>query len=265
LTPAGTTARAAVDAAALLPALRAIAGRAGDAILGVYHGDHGVRAKADASPLTIADELADRLIVAALRELTPDIPVVSEETVESSGPAAAGAPCFWLVDPLDGTKEFIKRNGEFTVNIALVEAGRPIAGIVHIPVLEEMFAGARGAGASLQRKGAAPVAIRCRPAPADGVVVMTSRSHADNAALDAFLAGTRVAERRVAGSALKFCRVAEGTADLYPRLGPTSEWDTAAGQALVEAAGGRMTMLDGTPFRYGKPGFLNPGFVVYGA
>ncbi|BBK30567.1 3'(2'),5'-bisphosphate nucleotidase [Stella humosa] len=256
---------AAFDAAPLLPALRAIAARAGDAILGVYHGDHGVRAKADASPLTIADELADRLIVSALRELTPEIPVVSEETVETSGPAAAGARRFWLVDPLDGTKEFIKRNGEFTVNIALVEDGRPIAGIVHIPVLEELFAGAVGAGATLQRKGGAPEPIHCRPTPPEGAVVMTSRSHADNAELDRFLEGKAVTERRIAGSALKFCRVAEGVADLYPRFGPTSEWDTAAGQAVVEAAGGRMTMLDGTPFRYGKaPGFLNPGFIVYG-
>ncbi|WP_374442517.1 3'(2'),5'-bisphosphate nucleotidase CysQ [Stella sp.] len=257
--------RAAVDAAALLPALRAIAEQAGEAILGVYNGDHGVRAKADASPLTIADELADRLIVAALQALTPDIPVVSEETVETAGPAAAGAHRFWLVDPLDGTKEFIKRNGEFTVNIALVDDGRPVAGVIHIPVQGETYAGAVGAGATLRRGGGAPIPIRCRPAPADGVVVMTSRSHADNAALDAYLADARVAERRVAGSALKFCRVAEGVADLYPRLGPTSEWDTAAGQAVVEAAGGRMTMLDGSPFRYGKPDFLNPGFVVRGA
>lgn len=265
MSPVAKAAGAAVDAAALLPALRAIAAQAGNAILGVYHGDHGVRAKADASPLTIADELADRLIVAALRELTPDIPVVSEETVETAGPAAAGARRFWLVDPLDGTKEFIKRNGEFTVNIALIEDASPIAGVIHIPVSGETFAGARGAGASVQRKGGLPQAIACRPCPPGGAVLMTSRSHADNAALDTYLGDTPVAERRIAGSALKFCRVADGTADLYPRLGPTSEWDTAAGQALVEAAGGRMTMLDGTPFRYGKKDFLNPGFVVRGA
>ncbi|BBK44043.1 3'(2'),5'-bisphosphate nucleotidase CysQ [Allostella vacuolata] len=261
----GTKAGGALDAARLLPALRAIARQAGDAILEVYRGEHGVRIKADASPLTIADELADRLIVGALQALTPDIPVISEETVETSGPAAAGARRFWLVDPLDGTKEFIKRNGEFTVNIALVEEGLPIAGIIHIPVLDELFAGAAGAGATRQRGGAEPEPIRCRATPADGIIVATSRSHADTVALDRFLDGWRVAGRLVAGSALKFCRVAEGAADLYPRFGPTSEWDTAAGQALVEAAGGRMTMLDGSPFRYGKPDFLNPGFVVYGA
>lgn len=254
-----------VDPASLLPALRAIAVRAGEVILEVYSGEHGVRAKADASPVTIADERADRLIVAALEELTPDIPVVSEETVETSGPAAAGAPLFWLVDPLDGTKEFIKRNGEFTVNIALVRDGRPVAGVVHIPASGETFAGADGAGASLQRAGGEPRPIRCRPAPAEGVVVMTSRSHADNAALDSFLAGWRVAGRRVVGSSLKFCRIAEGVADLYPRLGPTSEWDTAAGHAVLEAAGGSVTTLDGAPFRYGKPGLLNSHFLARGA
>ncbi len=259
------TSGSAVDPAALLPALRTIAARAGDAIMGIYAGDHGVRAKADASPVTIADELADRLIVAALHELTPDIPVISEETVETSGPAAAGARLFWLVDPLDGTKEFIKRNGEFTVNIALIRDGRPIAGVVHIPVSGETFAGAEGAGASLQRRDAAPQPIHCRPAPPDGVVVMTSRSHADNAALDGFLADWRVAERRIAGSSLKFCRIAEGVADLYPRLGPTSEWDTAAGHAVLEAAGGSVTTLDGAPFRYGKPTLLNSHFLARGA
>ncbi|MCC7271425.1 MAG: 3'(2'),5'-bisphosphate nucleotidase CysQ [Alphaproteobacteria bacterium] len=249
----------------MLPALRAIAGRAGDAILGVYGGDHHARAKADASPVTLADELADRLIVAALRELTPAVPVVSEETVETSGPAARGSRRFWLVDPLDGTREFLKRNGEFTVNIALVVDGRPVAGVVHIPVLDEMFAGALGAGATLQRAGGAPAAIACRPAPADGLVVMTSRSHADNAALDVFLRDWPVKERQVAGSSLKFCRIAQGVADLYPRLGPTSEWDTAAGHAVLEAAGGSVRTLDGKPLAYGKAGLLNPHFLARGA
>ncbi|MGE0715460.1 MAG: 3'(2'),5'-bisphosphate nucleotidase CysQ [Alphaproteobacteria bacterium] len=250
--------------AALLPELRRIAAAAGEAILAIYGGDHGTRAKADASPVTAADEAADRLIVAALRDLTPDTPVVSEETVETSGPAAAGAPRFWLVDPLDGTKEFIKRNGEFTVNIALIAHGRPVAGIVHIPVSGETFAGVVGEGATLQRGGGPPEAIACRRPPADGVVVMTSRSHADNAALDTYLRDWRVAERRVAGSSLKFCRIAEGVADLYPRLGPTSEWDTAAGHAVLEAAGGSVETMDGRPLAYGKPSLLNPHFLARG-
>ena len=261
-----TAARAAAtDAPAdLLPALRAIAATAGEAILGIYRGAFDVRTKGDASPVTVADELADRLIVAALRQLTPAIPVVSEETVETSGPAAAGAARFWLVDPLDGTKEFIKRNGEFTVNIALIDRGRPVAGVVHIPALGETFAGADGAGASLQRAGAQPLPIHCRPAPAEGLTVMTSRSHADNAVLDDFLRDWPVAARQVAGSSLKLCRIAEGAADLYPRLGPTMEWDTAAGQAVLEAAGGTVRDLDGAPLRYGKGDYRNPHFLARG-
>ncbi|MGE0723593.1 MAG: 3'(2'),5'-bisphosphate nucleotidase CysQ [Alphaproteobacteria bacterium] len=249
---------------ALLAPLRAIAASAGEAILGVYDGGFDVRTKDDASPVTLADEIADRLIVAALRQLTPSIPVVSEETVETSGPAAAGAARFWLVDPLDGTKEFIKRNGEFTVNVALVDGGRPVAGVVHIPALGETFAGAVGAGATLQRRGADPAPIRCRPAPAEGLTVMTSRSHADNAALDSFLRGWPVAARQVAGSSLKFCRIAEGVADLYPRLGPTMEWDTAAGQAVLEAAGGTVRTFDGARLEYGKAGYRNPHFLARG-
>jgi len=254
-----------VDPGALLPALRAIAARAGEAILSIYAGEHGTRAKADATPVTLADELADRLIVAQLRALTPAIPVVSEETVETSGPAASGARRFWLVDPLDGTREFIKRNGEFTVNIALVVDGRAVAGVIGVPALGELYAGALGVGATRQRRDGAPEPIRARAAPAAGLVVMTSRSHADTAALDGFLVGWPVAERRVAGSALKFCRIAEGEADLYPRLGPTMEWDTAAGQAVLEAAGGSVRTLDGRPLAYGKAAdWRNPHFLARG-
>lgn len=264
MTPAGTTARAAVDAAALLPALRAIAGRAGDAILGVYHGDHGVRAKADASPLTIADELADRLIVAALRELTPDIPVVSEETVESSGPAAAGAPCFWLVDPLDGTKEFIKRNGEFTVNIALVENGRPILGIVLAPATETLWRGAKGLGADKREGKGAFTPMKTRTPPPEGLTACASRSHGTFSDLDIWFRNNNltVANRVEAGSSLKFCLIAEGKADIYPRFGPTMEWDTGAAQGVLEAAGGEVVTVDGQPLLYGKPRFANPHFIA---
>jgi 3'(2'), 5'-bisphosphate nucleotidase len=247
----------------VLESLAAIARSAGDAILEVYATDFAVAGKADASPVTEADRRAEAIIVARLAELTPDVPVVAEEAVAAGGtPDVSGR--FWLVDPLDGTKEFVSRNGEFTVNIALVEDGRPVLGVVLAPALQRLYAGATGDGAVVEdAAGRRPIA--CRAEPAEGLTVVASRSHGDAAALDAFLAGRKVAASTSAGSSLKFCLVAAGEADLYPRLGRTMEWDTAAGQAVLAAAGGRVTDLSGAELGYGKPGFENPHFVALGA
>lgn len=257
----------------LLEPLCAIARRAGAAIMTIYATDFAVRDKNDASPVTEADEKAEAVILAELAQLTPEIPVISEE--------AAAAGCipkveqrFWLVDPLDGTKEFISRNGEFTVNIALIEDGRPVLGVVLAPALGKtgrLFSGVvdgsggAGPGAWVE-DDAGRRAIRCRAAPAAGMTVVASRSHGDAAALDAFFAERRikVASLASAGSSLKLCLVAAGEADLYPRLGRTMEWDIAAGHAVLAAAGGRVTTLAGDDLRYAKPGLDNPHFVASG-
>lgn len=265
---------------ALLPTLEALAREAGALILSVYARDFATRSKADASPVTEADERAEALIVAALRRLAPDIPIVAEEEVARGARPEVGDE-FWLVDPLDGTREFISRNGEFTVNIALVQAGEAVLGVVLAPAIERMYSGVVGAGAWVSDMndmsdttemtdagdvGGAPGrrAIRARATPATGLTVVSSRSHGDAEALQALLAGQRVAEQRTAGSSLKFGLIAEGQADLYPRLGRTMEWDTAAGHAVLAAAGGQVTDLDGRPLRYGKPGFENPHFLARG-
>ena len=237
---------------------------AGREILDVYAGDFTVAQKSDRSPVTLADGRAEAVILPRLIAAAPDIPVVSEEQAEAQGLPAAAAERFWLVDPLDGTKEFIKRNGEFTVNIALIEHGRPILGVVGIPAQGLIYAAAGPGTAQRRLADGTIVPIEARTCPPEGATITSSRSHATNDALDRWLAERKIADRKTAGSALKFCLVAEGVADLYPRFGPTMEWDTAAGQAVLEAAGGRMTNLDGTPFVYGKPGFLNPGFIAAG-
>ena len=237
---------------------------AGREILEVYAGEISVDQKRDLSPVTLADGRAEAVILRRLAAATPDIPIISEEQAEAEGLPAAAAERFWLVDPLDGTKEFIKRNGEFTVNIALIERGRPILGVVGIPVQGVIYAAAGPGTAHRRNADGALVPIEARACPECGATVTSSRSHATNDELDRLLSTRKVADRKTAGSALKFCMVAEGAADLYPRMGPTMEWDTAAGHAVLEAAGGRMTRLDGTPFLYGKPGFLNPGFIAEG-
>ncbi|PIW26091.1 MAG: 3'(2'),5'-bisphosphate nucleotidase [Rhodospirillales bacterium CG15_BIG_FIL_POST_REV_8_21_14_020_66_15] len=248
----------------LLTRVADIARRAGARILTVYETDFDVETKGDASPVTQADRLAEALITEAIRgEITADHPIVGEEAAEAEGLIQPEAPVFWLVDPLDGTKEFVKRNGEFTVNIALVENGEPVLGVVHLPVLDETFLAAAGLGA-FKRTGDGPlVPISARVAPAAGVTAVVSRSHGAEEA-DAFLARYRVAERIGAGSSLKFCRVAEGAADIYPRFGRTMEWDTAAGHAVVRFAGGQVVTTDGRPLTYGKPGLENPHFIVTG-
>ena len=246
----------------LLERLLPIARAAGDEILVVYATDFEVRDKDDASPVTEADERAEALILPELATLTPDVPVISEEAAAAGRVPEAGAR-FWLVDPLDGTKEFVSRNGEFTVNIALVEDGRPVLGVVHVPALGRLYAGAVGEGAFVEDEGGRRE-IACRQPPLAGLTVVSSRSHGDPDALAGFLDGRSVAAEVTAGSSLKFCLVAAGDADLYPRLGRTMEWDTAAGHAVVSAAGGRVSALSGGELGYGKPGFENPHFVAQG-
>lgn len=251
-----------VPYADLLEQLIPIATHAGALIMDVYRGECLIEYKADTSPVTQADGRAEAAITAALAQVTPEIPIVAEEAV-SNGAAANAAVRFWLVDPLDGTREFISRNGEFTVNIALIENGRPVLGIVYAPAIETLYSGAVGYGCFVEKGSRARIA--CRVPPAEGLTVVSSRSHGDAAALDSFLAGRKVAQIARSGSSLKLCLVAAGEADVYPRLGRTMEWDTAAGQALVSAAGGRVTDLEGHELRYGKPGFENPHFVAWGA
>lgn len=239
-----------------------IAERAGVAVLGIYHDDIRVREKSDASPVTDADERAEHLILEALAELAPGIPVIAEESVAAGRVPDISAGTFFLVDPLDGTKEFISRNGEFTVNIALIEQQRPSVGVVHLPALAETYWTAGAGNAFRKRKGDDVQTIRCRRA--DGpLVVVASRSHRD-AKTDQYLTDFDVGEIVSAGSSLKLCRVAEGAADMYPRLGRTMEWDIAAGHAVLNGAGGSVRTLDGAELMYGKPGLDNPHFVARG-
>ena len=251
-----------------LPAtLRQIAESAGAAILDVYEGRiaANVRQKADRSPVTAADEAAEAIILAALQNLTPDIPVVSEEAAEAGKTPDVSGGRFWLVDPLDGTKEFLSRNGEFTVNIALIEDGCPTAGVVHAPALKKTWIGVGAGSACYAEDDRAPVPIHTRPLPMTGAVVVASRRHGDTAAMDRFLSGIKIGERVEAGSSLKFCLVASGQADLYPRFGRTMEWDTAAGHAVLLAAAGCVEQAHtGAPLTYGKAGFENPHFIARG-
>jgi len=246
----------------LLDAACAAAHAAGVAILDIYRQDFKVRHKADESPVTRADEQAEAIIEERLAAAAPDIPIIAEERCAAQGMPSAAPPRFWLVDPLDGTKEFIRRNGEFTVNIALIEGDRPVLGVVYVPSQGVTYAAA--GNAMRWRSGETPQPIKTRPMPSRGAIVVHSRSHADDERLAQYAATLPEAERRLAGSAVKFCLVAAGEADLYPRFGPTAEWDTAAGQAVLEAAGGAVATLDGAPLRYGKPGFRNPDFIARG-
>ena len=244
-----------------------IAKAAGDAILDVYNSSQamqgrGVQHKADASPLTEADLSAHRVIVQQLAALGTQIPIVSEED-EASHARRVPAGAFWIIDPLDGTKEFIARNGQFTVNIALVRDGAPVLGVVYAPVLDEMFWNVPEQGAWVRRAGATHrVHVATKTARADQPVrVLASRSHM-TPETEAFIRSLGAHEVVQAGSSLKFCRIAEGAADCYPRLGPTCEWDTAAAQAVLEAAGGHVQSLDGVRLGYGKSDVLNPSFVA---
>jgi len=262
-----------VSRSALVETLVEIACLAGENILEVYAGaDAGAAVKGDGSPVTVADTAAEAVILRELAARLPEIPVVAEEEAAAGRLPDVGRR-FFLVDPLDGTKEFLSRNGEFTVNIALVEDGVPVAGVVYAPALGELYAGAVGEGARAATvtagRPAGWVRIKARAVPEAGLDVVASRSHLTDETRD-FIGRFTVNDLVSAGSSLKFCRVAAGAADLYPRLGRTMEWDTAAGDAVLRAAGGQVATLDGRPLAYGKRNqaddvdFANPWFVAAG-
>lgn len=275
----GVTAAQALPAlarAGVVQAMIDLAVAAGAEILRLKAGGVEARAKADDSPVTICDETAEKIILAGLAERYPDIPVVSEEAAAAGFMPACG-DLFFLVDPLDGTKEFIAGKVDFTVNIALVAEGEPVAGAVYAPAMGALWAGARldglrRAARAAVRGGepapafAAMADIRTRRRPAGGLVALASRSHS-NDRVEAFLASLPLAERRDLGSSIKFCLIAEGQADVYPRFSPTMEWDTAAGDAVLRAAGGVACDSAGARLRYGRAGesFRNPDFIAWGA
>lgn len=248
----------------LLELAASLAEAAGREILAVRAGGFTVERKEDRSPVTIADTRSERLIVEGLRAATPDIPVIAEEEV-AAGRLTEAAGRFWLVDPLDGTREFAAGRDEFAVCVGLVEDGRPVLGAVGAPAEGAVYGGIVGQGAWRQ-DAAGRRTIAARTPPEEGITVYASRHYADDPLLATYLARFKVAKLTNIGSALKFCRLAEGTADFYPRLGRTMEWDTAAPQALLEAAGGRVVTMDAAeaPLRYGKPGFENPHFLCFG-
>ncbi len=251
-----------LDRPALLQSLLPAALEAAAATLR-YYGNVSATAKADGSPVTAADEAAEAIILPALHDLTPEIPIVSEEAAAKGLTPKVTGPRFWLVDPLDGTKEFLSGNGEFTVNIALIEHGIPVLGVVVAPALGETYSGC-GTGTATLTDARGKRGICARAVPMAGLTVVGSRSHGDASAMENFLKGRQVAEFRAAGSSLKLCLIARGEADLYPRLGTTMEWDIAAGQAVLLAARGAVCTLDGAPLRYGKPDYRNPHFFATG-
>lgn len=249
-------------ASPLLEAIIRAAHEAGQETLEVYGQQaQTVQTKQDGSPVTEADHRSQAVILRHLAELEPDTPVVAEEDDELPAAGQAGSR-FWLVDPLDGTKEFVGRSHEFTINIALIESGVPVLGVVLAPALGRLFGGETGSAFVEDSSGRSPVSART--IPADGATVVSSRSHGNADALEEFESGRKIKDSITIGSSLKFCLVATGEADLYPRFGRTMEWDTAAGHAVLRAAGGRVDDLSGQPLRYGKPGWDNPHFLAVG-
>lgn len=252
----------------LLDAVVTIATDAGKKIMQIYQRDFDVETKSDGSPLTEADAAADAHIKARLKSITPQVPILSEESASAEYAMRQHWSHFWLVDPLDGTKEFVNRNGQFTVNIALIDAGRPVLGVVYVPATDIVYYAAKGLGAFKREAKGAPQALRVSQYKGGAARVVVSRSHRGEA-VDQFLARLKEREGEYQtldmGSSLKICLVAEGQADIYPRLGPTSEWDIGAGQCVVEVAGGKLLDLQGQPFRFNKTSLLNPWFVVLGA
>lgn len=249
----------------LLPGVLQACSDATDAILDIYESDDfEIQAKQDKSPLTEADMASHHILVAALKDLTPEIPILSEESADIGFEDRRHWDRLWVVDPLDGTREFIKRNGEFTINVALVVDHVPVLGVIAIPVSRTAYSGIVGEGAQRWRNYRDAESIRTRRPSARPPVVLGSRSHA-NPRTVAYFEMLGEHEQTSRGSALKFCAVAEGSADLYPRLGPTSEWDTAAGEAIVTAAGGKVRMPDGKPLLYNaRETTLNGDFLVAG-
>ena len=234
---------------------------AGEVVMRHYEAGCDARVKADRSPVTDADEEAEKLILAELNAAFPGVPVVAEEAAAAGHVSKVGSR-FFLVDPVDGTKEFVKRGGEFTVNIGEIVDGKPVSGVVLAPAIGRLFVGAVGEGA-FELAGNAIRDIACRKPDADGLVAVSSRSHPD-AKTDELLKSLPIKGHTNAGSSLKFCLVAAGEADIYPRAGTTMEWDTAAGHAVLRAAGGTVTNWDGSPFVYGKPDFRNGPFIAKG-
>jgi len=248
----------------LAPAIE-IAKQAGRKIMEIYESDFSVEHKDDSTPLTEADTAAHQIIDSGLNALTPDLPILSEESAAIPFEVRKGWQRYWLVDPLDGTREFVKRNGEFTVNIALIDEQQPVLGVVYAPVLGVYYYACRGQGAYKRDAMNEPVRIQSRPWQGGRTVIAGSRSHRGTS-LETFLGNLGDYEMIPMGSALKSCLVAEGKADVYPRLGPTSEWDTAAAQCVVEEAGGRITDTAMRPLRYNtKDSLLNPYFFACGA
>jgi len=226
-----------------------------------YDGSAAVTLKKDSSPLTDADRASHEFLVNSLPSLLAGVPVVSEESQDPT--AAVDAERFWLVDPLDGTKEFLKGTGEFTVNIALVERGRPVTGVVYAPAVELIYFADIHKGAYRRKRNEASSAIHVQRANRDSFRVVASKDHA-GPLVQSMLTRMPGAELKSMGSSLKFCLVAEGSADIYLRDVPTMEWDTAAAQCVVEAAGGQIFALDGKPLRYGKAGLKNPSIITVG-
>ncbi|HYF08641.1 MAG TPA: 3'(2'),5'-bisphosphate nucleotidase CysQ [Acetobacteraceae bacterium] len=249
---------------ALLDLAARLATQAAEAIRAVRAAGFAIEHKSDETPVTAADRIAEALIVEGLRAAAPEIPVIAEEEIAAGTAPADPGRRFWLVDPLDGTREFAAGRDSFAVNIGLVAEGAPVLGAVAIPATGELFLGRAGVGAWKQGRDGARVPIRCRAVPAEGLTVMASHHYRHDPKLQEFLAGRKVARLVNIGSAEKFCRLAEGSADLYPRLGPTMEWDTAAPHAVLEAAGGTLRTLEGGVLRYGKKGWENPGFLCTG-
>lgn len=256
-----------MDISGLLASVRDVARQAGEIELRYFREGADIRRKNDGSPVTIADEEAEELIVKNLGVMTPDIPVVGEESVAAGKIPDISGGTFWLVDPLDGTREFINGSGEFTVNIALIVDGRPVLGVVYAPVPDELYAATVPGFAVVSFGRGADQTISVRPPPAEGLTVISSRSHGNAVALKNFLQGRNIKHSLTRGSSLKLCAVASGQADLYPRMGPTCEWDIAAGHAILLAAGGRVADLSGNELSYGKAAekFLNPEFVALSA
>jgi 3'(2'), 5'-bisphosphate nucleotidase len=238
----------------------AIAKEAGEIIMGYFPGDFATQHKADESPVTDADIAANRYITQALAALTPMIPVIAEEDEVPSG---GGHALFWLVDPLDGTRAFVRGEPEFTVNIGLIKNHIPVLGVIYAPPQQLLYYASAGKGAFRSEGLAPPEAIHVRVPSEDGLVVVKSKSHPSPATQE-FLNTLPIKQMVAGSSSIKFCQVAEGSADLYPRFGRTMEWDTAAGHAILSEAGGRVETADGKPFLYGKPGFENPHFIAYG-
>lgn len=240
-----------------------LAKRAGKEIMKIYNTDFAVETKADSSPVTEADQIAEDLITRGIQEgLTATYPIIGEEAYAAGKVPQIGSGPFWLVDALDGTKSFIQKNDEFTVNIALIETGQPVLGVVHAPALGDTYWGSRS-GAFAEHEGEETRTISCRLPEEDGLVVVASRNHR-SPELEEYISNLNVKSSASAGSSLKFCLVATGAADIYPRLGRTMEWDIAAGHAVLAAAGGSLRKLDDTPMTYGKAGFENPDFIARG-